>query len=875
MTTNENGITWRALGLLAATTLAAASGAPPALASFESGPVVPIRGKALKLRDDSSAPANPEARRIAFRSGKHKSEPSGIVLPLPGTDGDPSAAGATGGGATLSVYNAAGSSEGAFVALPAEHWEALVTSAGVLERYRYHDSGREDGPIASLTIDAKGKLKLKGKGAAWPYTLDEPSQGAIAVRLQLGSGATWCALLEAKASGNPPSTAKHDRVDRFTGSPDSPPPAACPPLPVTLRSVAPEDTDPGIDLRAGDHVVAVPAPGARRGELLVFYPGTRARPDQYTSFVRRAAEQGYHAIGLDYENSMSINFDVCPGQPAGCHEAARLEILTGVESPYIEPDVDPTNAAFNRLARLLAHLAATYPDESWERYLAGGEPRWDRIVTGGHSQGGGHAAMTAKLHAVGRVLLFGATEPAPWTLEPFATPSGRFWGLAHQQEPIFNGISRSWDNIGLPGASVQVELAPPPSPSNRLVTTFPDCGGDPTSDGYYHNCYIVDGWMPPADADGAPTFAPLWDYMLTATSALAVEPGDVAPLNPPGESWFDPEVLRSDGESLIAWQDAAGGVWVAEIDPRTGLVVAGSPSRLADGAAPLLRTFNGPEFGVDAAGWAVYYTRLVGGSQQVVRVRPDLSLDVLTAGDEHFSPLATIRAGADSTHLVLLRRPPEWGTLLWADAADTSVEHELLHLAERTDGDARWAVGTATLVTNAHPDHPGQLTLVDTDVPAVVRVTDEAGLKTTPYAWAAPEAGGRLLVLAVVDHAELVVWGEDETGAWQRLMSLPSPSPSHPYLGSPEPFVAGGRSYVSLSAADAPDTVPGSTSQEVWIVGIDPAEPFARRCDDSAAGAVTRADPEILLGAEQAFVYYNVYGAGGADVARCATGIRS
>ncbi len=122
--------------------------------------------------------------------------------------------------------------------------------------------------------------------------------------------------------------------------------------------------------------------------------------------------------------------------------------------------------------------------------------------------------MTAKLHEVDRVLLFGATEPRPWTTEPFATPADRFWGLVHQQEPTFTPIMSSWENIGLPGEPVEVELTPPASTSHRLVTTVTDCGGDPTSRGYFHNCYSAEPWMPPPAADGTPAFAPLWDHML-------------------------------------------------------------------------------------------------------------------------------------------------------------------------------------------------------------------------------------------------------------------------------------------------------------------------------------------------------------------------
>jgi hypothetical protein len=284
----------------------------------------------------------------------------------------------------------------------------------------------------------------------------------------------------------------------------------------TVRSVPPPDTDPAIDVRSGDHVVAVPAlPQLRAGTLFVFFPGTGGRPDQYTDIVRRAAELGFHAVSLDYENSRSINFHICPGEPVQCYEDARVEILTGAESPYVEPDVDVANSAFNRLLRLVEHEHAAHPDEGWDRYLAGGVLRWDRIAVGGHSQGGGHAAMTAKLHTVARVLLFGATEPRPWTAEPFATPPDRFWGLVHANEGSFVGITLSWANLAIPGALVEVGTSPPASASHRLVTTVTTCGGDPTSNGYYHNCSIADPWMPP-DVDGVPVFTPLWDHMLTA-----------------------------------------------------------------------------------------------------------------------------------------------------------------------------------------------------------------------------------------------------------------------------------------------------------------------------------------------------------------------
>lgn len=287
---------------------------------------------------------------------------------------------------------------------------------------------------------------------------------------------------------------------------------------VVTRTVRPSDTSPSIEPTIGDHYVATPPASRRLGRLLVFYPGTGGRPDQYSSFIRRAAALGYDAIGLAYNNFDSINFDVCPRQPDSCPELARLEILLGTESGYTPPDVDPDNAAFNRLIQLLRYLDSNHPDEGWGGYLdAGGMPAWERIAFGGHSQGGGHAAMTGKLHLVDRVLLFAATEPAAWTSGTFATPAERFFGLAHTLEDSFVPITGSWENIGLPGALASVDQAPAPfGGSHRLSTSVPVCGGDPSSRGYFHNCPVVDGYFPFA-ADGiTPLFQPVWDHLLTS-----------------------------------------------------------------------------------------------------------------------------------------------------------------------------------------------------------------------------------------------------------------------------------------------------------------------------------------------------------------------
>ncbi len=646
-------------------------------------------------------------------------------------------------------------------------------------------------------------------------------------------------------------------------------------LPPIIRSVYPEETDPHIDQRSGSHLVALPQlKGERIGQLFLFFPGTGAEPGFYRSVLLRAAALGYHAISLDYPNALSVNYNLCPGQPPECRELARLEILTGQESPYVEPDVDVTNSAYNRLAALLRHQRDNYPGEGWEAFLtAAGEPDWRNIAAGGHSQGGGHAAMTARLHELQRVLLFGATEPAPWTSTPFATPPQCFRALVHDRERARDSVLLSWDYIGIPGSTELVTTLPSPQGATRMLTVAEGCSGDPASNGYYHNCYIVDGWMPPARADGTPAFAPLWDSMLApGESTPSVPRGATALLTPAGESWIDPEVARVGDAALMTWQDPAGGIWLADIDPVSGLP-AGEPVMVGTQAAPLGRTYNGPEIGIDRVGPRIYYTRQAGAVAQAVRVDRSGRVETITTGPEHFSPLPTQDAARASTRLLMLRRPPDWGTLLWLDSDAPAQEHDFATLALRTDGDARWVPGSATFVTTAYGEYRAELFLVDTDTGDVQQISNDGRPRTTPYAWRAPEVAGDFLVLAVVDDTQLEVWAADDGSGWHTLFTVQSPSLEHPFLGSPEPFVAAGRSFVSLSLRSTLDQVPGVTDAQIWLLGIDAATGFAQRCDDGAALA-TRIDPETLPGSEQVFVYYYTVDASGSRVSRCATGIR-
>jgi len=150
---------------------ASVPGAPPTL----------VPTTKLVLRDHG-----PTKRKVTFIT-KTKDETAGhhVVLPVALSTGDP-----TQNGGELVVYDSAGlTPDVARIALPVTGWKQLGKTT--LHGYRFSARG-VSAPISRIVVTAD-KIVIHGGGAAFAYTLNEAAQGRIAVRLQLGTGVTWCA----------------------------------------------------------------------------------------------------------------------------------------------------------------------------------------------------------------------------------------------------------------------------------------------------------------------------------------------------------------------------------------------------------------------------------------------------------------------------------------------------------------------------------------------------------------------------------------------------------------------------------------------------------------------------------------------------------
>ena len=132
-------------------------------------------GRSLVVRDHATKPAQ---RKLSVTSSD-----AGIVPPLPGGGEDPSVAGAL-------LVLGRGGDEVASIALPAALWKGLGAPAGA-RGWRYADPQHASGPCTRVVVKQRS-LVASCSGALLPFTLDEPSQGTLAVSFTPGSGRRTC-----------------------------------------------------------------------------------------------------------------------------------------------------------------------------------------------------------------------------------------------------------------------------------------------------------------------------------------------------------------------------------------------------------------------------------------------------------------------------------------------------------------------------------------------------------------------------------------------------------------------------------------------------------------------------------------------------------
>lgn len=143
-----------------------------------------------------------------------------------------------------------------------------------------------------------------------------------------------------------------------------------------------------------------------------------------------------------------------------------------------------------------------------------------------------------------------------------------------------------------------------------------------------------------------------------------------------------------------------------------------------------------------------------------------------------------------------------------------------------------------------------QAALYDVDTGKLRTLTTDAGHKDHVWLWPAPELGGELAMMTVVDGCCLRFYRE-VAGNWQVTREIKATDFSRrPLIFSPEPVVYDGRSFVVMQLASK-----RIGYSEIWMVEMTAAGLPPLMLSDPGRRNLSRTEPEWMITPSGLFVY--------------------
>ena len=389
---------------------------------------------------------------------------------------------------------------------------------------------------------------------------------------------------------------------------------------------------------------------------------------------------------------------------------------------------------------------------------------------------------------------------------------------------------------------------------------------------------------------------------VAAQSAFQIDDVKVSTAN---VMYSDPE-FSDELSQMVFWDysRASLNASVAELDPITGLVKnpAGRDAVVATGLSPNFKdgkwwSHNGPEYGRDKDGWAIYFTKEdVKGVRQIWRARKQGSRYVpeqLTT-----KPLgqagvlsSTVKGDSDTRMLFYYEMDsPRGYSVAWANASQPDTFHEL-PTWRGSNSISRHVAGTSLIAYAPRYNGIAQVTLLDTKTGKTTRITDEPGEKFDTFGFFAPEFDGEMLVGANIDRKRFAIFRDTKKDGsyWTKIaeLTLPEDSPFK-FIYSVEPAAPetgiNGVSYFTLNATETAQSNRGETGRaaqngSIWLLGLgkDPEVRVVRRLDEGATSGIrtVRYESESMLGKDELFVYYERRNpeTGRGELRRCRAGV--
>jgi len=306
--------------------------------------------------------------------------------------------------------------------------------------------------------------------------------------------------------------------ETITTTPPPPPPTSGRPTSVE-RNVLPATADSQVTTALEAHVAINPSASvAPVNKLFVFLPGTGGTPDMYRLILRAGATRGYHTLGLNYPDDEAVGV-TCAAQSTSCYWDVRREVITGTSTSSLV-SVSVPDSIVTRLTKVLTYLNTTYPTEGWGQYVSGGAPVWANITVAGHSQGGGHAGVMAKLYSLNRAVYFASppdwsgSAPAAWTGFSNVTAASKQYAFTNVDDTLvsYSDLTAIWAAMSLSGPAVSVDSNAAPYSSSHILTTTATPRSAGVTISPTHGATVLDA-ATPLTSSGAPVYDAAWAYL--------------------------------------------------------------------------------------------------------------------------------------------------------------------------------------------------------------------------------------------------------------------------------------------------------------------------------------------------------------------------
>jgi len=327
--------------------------------------------------------------------------------------------------------------------------------------------------------------------------------------------------------------------------------------------------------------------------------------------------------------------------------------------------------------------------------------------------------------------------------------------------------------------------------------------------------------------------------------------------SPEVKYYFDPEyfVVNPD-RILMTYQDAINRIWLTKIDPITG-----TPQGRGRFLGRTVPEVQGPEFGLDANGLAVYYTNVdENGFEQVFK----------TPLDGNFAPEQLTFDLQDNTKVVPTQNilepqvrlsyysRNEQGATQFVAAKESSADETVripINFGDGGNEPYQWVPGQPALLPSLI-DQNGfyQIARFDVETGQTFILTNDPSNKADAKIDDAPEFETRLLYAVVQDTSEVAFYlFNDETRVFDDLTRLSIPtdlgSAEELYLDSVEAFNIQGRTYVAAAVGLRENTIGPRDAvivEELWLISLD-QEQDPVNLKINAEGIDPFFDPEVII----------------------------